>query len=102
MKAVIFLDSPVFKQLGQMFLALHRQSIENEFFEIDFRAGIVDINAHQVAIFIVIQNHAFRNVDAVHTGFGRQIDIKRIGFRILVQFHGLNLRSGNALYDFIF
>src|SRR5205814_8313478 len=58
---------------------------------------MIDIDADQIAFGVVIQNHAFRDFLALHARSLREIDVKRIGIWKIVQFHGRNLRSRNAL-----
>lgn len=74
-----------------------RQLAENELFELHLGAGIVDIDADQVPIGIVVQHDAFRNLATLNTRPLREIDVKRISFRVVVELHGLNRRSGKAL-----
>jgi hypothetical protein len=47
---------------GSSRLYLARQLAQNEAFEVDFAAGVVDVNASQVAAAIVIKDHAHRDL----------------------------------------
>jgi hypothetical protein len=55
---------------------LGRQFAERQFFELHFRAGVVDINPDQVPARIVIKYDPFGNFLAVHTRLLRQINVQ--------------------------
>src|SRR5207245_11669099 len=65
--------------------------------QIELAAGVIDVDPDQVAFAVVIQNNAFRNLLALNARSVREIDVKRIGIWKIIQFHGRNLRSKNAL-----
>ncbi len=69
----------------------------DELAQIQLAAGMVDVDSDQVALAVVIQNNAFRNLLALDARPVREIDVKRIGVWKIIQFHGRNLRSRNAL-----
>ena len=71
--------------------------VSDEFAQIQFAAGVIDIDSDQVAFAIVIQNHAFRDIPALDARSVREINIKGICVWEIIQFHGRNLRSRNAL-----
>src|SRR6266480_4856791 len=82
-------DSYPFASRGMWFVTSSRRS--------ELAACMVDIDADQIAFSVVIQNHAFGDFLALHARSLREIDVKRIGIWKIVQFHGRNLRSRNAL-----
>lgn len=69
----------------------------DKFPEIQFSTRVVDINSGQIAFGIVIQNNARGNFLALHARLLGKIDVKRIGLRKIIQFHGWKRRSKNAL-----
>ena len=71
--------------------------VRNQFAQIELATGVIDVDSDQVALAVVIQNNAFRNFAALDTRSLREIDLKRIRIWEVIQFHGRNLRSRNAL-----
>src|SRR6476661_6833149 len=69
----------------------------DELAQIQLAAGMVDVDSDQVALAVVIQNNAFRNLLALDAWPVRKIDVERICVWKIIQFHGRNLRSKNAL-----
>jgi hypothetical protein len=82
-------ESYVFASRGIWFVTSSRR--------IQLAAGMVDVDPDQIAFGVVIQNHAFGDFLALHARSLREIDVKRIGIWKIIEFHGLNLRSKNAL-----
>src|SRR5665213_1480821 len=72
-------------------LHFRRQVTENEVFELNLDAGIIDVDPDQIALGVVIENHAFRCLPALGAGFLGKVYVERIGIRMVVEFHGLNL-----------
>jgi hypothetical protein len=66
--------------------------------EVNCGAGVVDVDANEIAMRIVIKHHPLGDLPALDAGLLRQIDVEGIRIRIVVQFHGLNRRSGKALW----
>ena len=65
--------------------------------QVEFPAGVVNVNAHEIAVRVIVQNHACGNLLALGARTRREVNVERIRFWIIIQFHGLNLRSKNAL-----
>src|SRR4030066_114091 len=63
---------------------------QDQFLELNLLAGIINVNADQVTLGVVIEYDAFGNLAAIRAGFFSQIDVERIGIRVVFQFHGLN------------
>ena len=84
--------------LARAALDLSGQPREDEATQLDFAAGVVDINTDQGAILVVVEDNAFRDFPAIDARLLGQVDIKRVGFGIVVQLHGMNPRSGKALW----
>jgi hypothetical protein len=74
-----------------------RKFVEGELLEVNLPTGIIDVDSHQIASGIVIEDYARRDLSAFDTGLLRKIDIKRICVRIIIELHGLNPLSGKAL-----
>ena len=62
--------------LGRDSMNIGRKFTKGEFFEMDFLACIVDVNAYQIAFGVIIEHNTFRDFFAVNTWFFREIDIK--------------------------
>ncbi len=75
-----------------------RELTDGELVDVDFRAGIVNVDSNEVAVSVVVKHHSLGNLPAFDARSLRKVDVQRIRFRIVVQFHGLNRRSGNALW----
>jgi len=69
----------------------------DQFAQIELATGVIDVDSDQVAVAVVIQNNAFRNFAALHARSLREVDVKRVCVWKIIQFHGRNLRSKNAL-----
>jgi hypothetical protein len=63
---------------------ISRNFTEGEFFEMDFLAGIVNVNAYQITFGVIIEYNTFGDFFAVNTWLLREVDIKRIGLRIII------------------
>src|SRR5205085_11709855 len=72
--------------------------VEDELMQVDSRAGVVDINAHQHAVGIEIQENAFGDLAALDARPFDEIDVKRVCFGMVVELHGRNRLSKNALW----
>jgi hypothetical protein len=59
---------------------------------------VVDGDSDQIAVGVVVENNTFGNLRAFDAGLLREINVKRISLRIIVEFHGLNRRSRKALW----
>ena len=75
--------------------------VRDEFAEIQFSTRVIDVDSDQIALGVVIQNNAFRDLLALDAGPVGQIDVKLIGIWKIIQFHRRNLRSRNAFCMFI-
>src|SRR5206468_7893542 len=69
----------------------------DKFPQIELATGMIDVDSDQVAFAVVIQNDAFRDLLAFDARPVRKIDVERICIWKIIQFHGRNLRSKNAL-----
>jgi hypothetical protein len=65
--------------------------------QVQLLTGVVDVDPDQISFSIVIQHHSFGNFLALCALLVREIDVKQIGIWKIIEFHGLNLRSKNAL-----
>src|SRR6266513_3042082 len=74
-----------------------RNVIRDELAQVQLLTGVVDVDPDQISFSVVVQYHSFRNFLALGALLVRQIDVKGIGIWEIIQFHGLNLRSRNAL-----
>jgi hypothetical protein len=52
------------------------KSIKSQLLEVNFLAGIVDVDAHQITSDIVIQDDAFRYLSAFDARLLRKVDIE--------------------------
>jgi hypothetical protein len=52
------------------------KSIKSQLLEVNFLAGIVDVDAHQITSDIVIQDDAFRDLSAIDARLLRKVDIE--------------------------
>ena len=48
---------------------------------------MVDVDSDKVAVRIIIQNYSIGHFAAIDAGPGRQVDVKRVRFWIIVYFH---------------
>lgn len=72
-----------------------RQLIEGELFKIHFSDSLIDVNAHQVSVDIIVTDNALRDFPLLSKrGRLRQVDIERIRVRVTIMFHDLNPLSG--------
>ena len=74
-----------------------RNVARDELAQVQLLTGVVDVDPDQISFSVVVQYHSFRNFLALGALLVRQIDVKGIGIWEIIQFHGLNLRSRNAL-----
>src|SRR5882724_2699466 len=79
-------------------LDLSGKPAQDQLLELNFLARVVDVDPNQISLRIVVEHHAFGNFSALDARPFGQIDIKRVGLRMVIQFHGLNRRSGKALW----
>jgi len=56
----------------------------DEFPQIQFRTGMINVDADEIAIHVVIQDDTLRNLDALGTGLGRKIDVKRVSIWMVI------------------
>src|SRR5262252_4080831 len=78
-------------------LCFQRDMVCDKLAQIQLAAGMVDVDPDQVTLAVIVQNDTFRDFLAFNARLVRKIDIQRIGIWKIVQFHGRNLRSTNAL-----
>ena len=64
-----------------------RQVAEGYFADVEVGAGVVDIEADEVAGLVVIEDNAFGNLAALDAGFVRKVDVERICFWIIIDLH---------------
>src|SRR5919106_154192 len=74
------------------------QLAEGQFFEGNLLTGVVDIDAYYIASFVIIQYHPLGDFPALDTGCLREVNVEGIRVRIIAELHGLNPRSGKALW----
>ena len=67
---------------------------EGYFADVEFGAGVVDIDADEVARLVVIENDAFGHFAALDAGSVRKIDVERICFWIIIDLHRRLSRFG--------
>jgi hypothetical protein len=70
--------------LGRNRMNISRNFTEGKFFEMDFLAGIVNVNAYQITFGVIIEYNTFGDFFVVNTWLFREVDIKRIGLRIII------------------
>src|SRR5438270_13829460 len=58
----------------------------DEFPQIEFSAGVIDIDSGQIAFGVVIQNDTYGNFLALNARLLRKIDVKRIGLGKIIHF----------------
>src|SRR6266571_7957284 len=75
-----------------------RKFVHDESMEVYLGACVIDIDSSQVALGVVIEDHALGDFTTLDAGMFRQVDVQRISLGIVVEFHGLNRRSGKALW----
>src|SRR5437762_2055477 len=75
-----------------------RDTAYDKSLEFDLLARIVDIYADQISCFIVVQNDTVGDLAAFDARVLRQVDVERIRLRVIVDLHGLNRLSKNALW----
>ena len=75
----------------------NRQPSQDDFSDVGFCAGMVNVDSDDITQFVVIQHDPYLHLTAVDTRLARKINIERICFRVIIDFHGLKFLSGNAL-----
>ena len=78
-------------------LDLPLYSSENHPLQLDPAARVVDIDAHEGAFRIIVEDDTVRNFATLDARVFRQVDIQRVSIRVVCELHGLNPRSGKAL-----
>ncbi len=81
----------------ELYTRLNRNMARYDLGQIEFLARIVDVNADQVALLVIVEHYSFRYLATFDARFHGEVDVEGVGVGIVVQFHGLNPRSGNAL-----
>jgi hypothetical protein len=71
--------------------------VRDKLAQVELLTRVVDVDPHQISFSVVIQHDSFRNFLALGALLVREIDVKGIGIWKIIEFHGLNLRSRNAL-----
>ena len=66
--------------------------------KIEFVARIVDVDSHDPSVGVVVHHDSLGNLAAVHTRPLGKLDVERVGVGMVVELHGRNPRSGNALW----
>jgi hypothetical protein len=64
---------------------------------VDFGARIVDVDSHKISASVIVDEDAFGNFSTLDAHLFRELDVQRVCVGKIVEFHGRNLRSGNAL-----
>ena len=90
------LVQPPVRSCGES-LHLCRHLAQDDLFQVDLVASIVNVNADEMTFGVVIQDNPFRYFSTFHTWLGGEIYVKGISLWIVFQFHDLNLLSGKAL-----
>ena len=83
--------------LGRGRFDLAREVAQDQTIEIDFVAGVVDVNADEVALTVVIQDDAIGYLSGFDTRLFGQIDVEGIRVCEVLKSHGRNPLSGKAL-----
>src|SRR6184192_2090671 len=66
---------------------LRRKIADDEFLKLNFGAGIVDVDADEISVCIVVKLYAFGDFLRIDAGMLRKSDIQRICLRVVAQFH---------------
>ena len=74
-----------------------RELAHDQRLQLNFGAGVIDVDADEVPVLVVVEHDAVRDLPALDTRLLGQVDVQRIGVRMIVDLHGLNRRSGKAL-----
>ena len=83
---------------GRFRFDLARQLAEKDFLQFDLVARVIHIDAHEPPLGVVVQHDAFRDFPAISARAVAQFDVQRVRIGVVVEFDGLNLRSGKALW----
>lgn len=51
------------------------QLVEDQMIKLDLGAGVVDVDANELAVGVVVQHHAFRDLAALNARFLGEIDV---------------------------
>ena len=84
--------------LGHFGLDGARQLAEQHAREIDLVPGVVDVDADDAALGVVVHNDSLGDLAAIDTWPLGKLDVERVGVGVVVEFHGRNPRSANALW----
>lgn len=68
---------------------------EHKLFEVDFLAGVIDVDSDHVAGLVIIEHHPLRYLPALRTRLVGKIDVKGIRIGIVLEFHGSNPLSAH-------
>ena len=79
-------------------LNLARQLAEKDLLQLDLVAGVVNVDAHEPSIRIVIQDNALRNLAALDARAVAQLDVQRVCIGVVVELQGWKPRPGKALW----
>jgi len=79
-------------------LNLARQLAEKDLLQLDLVAGVVNVDAHEPSIRVVIEDNALRNLAALNARAVAQLDVQRVGIGVIIELLGWNPRSGKALW----
>jgi hypothetical protein len=60
--------------------------------------GVLDVDAHQRSRCVIVQNHALGDFVRIDGSPFTEVDVEGIRCVIVIEFLGLNLRSGKALW----
>jgi hypothetical protein len=77
------------------------QLAEQHPLKVDLVPGVVDIDPDNSALGVIVDDNAFRDFPAVYARPLGKLDVQRVGVGVVVEFHGRNPRSGNALWTVI-
>jgi hypothetical protein len=71
------------------FFDLAGKLVEDEAFEVHLVGGVVDVDADEAAVLVVVLYDAFGNLAAVRARTVSEFNVQRISLGVVVQFHGL-------------
>ena len=85
-------------KLETLCLRRQRKLARDQFPQVELAAGVINVDSGQISFRIVVQDDPCRDFAAFDTRFLREVDVERIGLWKIIEFHGRNPRSRNALW----
>lgn len=90
-------DASIVKPLRYGSLDHTRHALQHQPAQLYLLAWVIDVDADQIAGVVLLEHDTVGDFTTLHAVALRQVDVPRVGVRIVVELHGLNRRSGNAL-----